>query len=100
MRRSKSNNKEQNFEGASWDFASTAANNSTTALAFVDSAAINNRVSNSYNGCELKHNKSKPCGCKCNRNSPKATPTNNDVGEANAPETSGHQTVKTYTPSV
>ena len=82
------------------DSASTAANNSTTAPAFADSAAINNRVNNSFNGCELKPNKSKPCGCKCNRNSHKAIPTNNDVGEVNAPKASGHQTVEACTASV
>tara|TARA_B100001741_G_scaffold198545_1_gene163807 strand:+ start:384 stop:686 length:303 start_codon:yes stop_codon:yes gene_type:complete len=100
VRRSKSNDTEPIVEGTPWDFASTAANNSTTVPAFADSAATNSRVNNFSNVCELKRNKSKPCECKCNLNSHKATPTNNDVGEVNAPEAPGHQPVKTHAPSV
>ena len=95
LRRSKSHVQFTATEGASWDSASTAANNIPMALDSVDSAAINNPVSNSFSASESKRNKSTAYAFKCNRNSPKATPTNNDVGEANAPETSGDVAVKT-----
>ena len=68
------------------------------ALDSVDSAAINNPVSNSFSASESKRNKSTAYAFKCNRNSPKATPTNNDVGEANAPETPGDGAVQIDTP--
>lgn len=100
VRRSKSNHEDVFNEGAAWDFASTADNNSLMAPGSADSVAINSPVNNFSKGCASRLNKSKPCGCKCSPSSHKATPTNNDVGEANAPETSGHQPLKTRPPPV
>ena len=95
LRRSKSHVQFTPTEGASWDSASTAANNTPMALDSVVFAAINNPVNNSFSDSELKRSKSTACAFRCKRNSPKATPTNSDVGEANAPETPGDDAVKT-----
>ena len=69
-----------------------------TALASVVSAATNNPVNNSFSASELKRSKSTACALRCKHNSPKAAPTNNDVGEANAPETPGDGAVQIDTP--
>ena len=99
LRRFKTNDPPHQLEGAPWDSASTAANNTPMAPVSVGSVATSSPANNSSNASELRPNRFTACGCKCNRNNPnKATPTNSAVGEANAPQAPCDGAVKTNAP--